>query len=108
MCGVLNALGPPCLTAIVKWPAGMDIVYCSRTMVSLAGLAFLAGCSAPHAGVNPPGGTPTIVKAELLPWRFFLTVTPEQIQAARSAPECRPAEDDFDGHWGAPWEGIQL
>jgi hypothetical protein len=86
----------------------MNIVYCSRTMVSLAGLAFLAGCSAPHAGVNPPGVTSKIVKAEPPPWRFFLTVTPEQIEAAQSSPECRPAEDDSDGHWGALWEGIQL
>ena len=77
-------------------------------MVSLAGLAFLAGCSAPHAGVNPPGVTSKIVKAEPPPWRFFLTVTPEQIEAAQSSPECRPAEDDSDGHWGALWEGIQL
>ena len=79
-----------------------------QRMFFLAALIALAGCSAPHASWNAPGGNSKVVKAEPPPWRFFLTITPEQIEAARSAPECRPADNDSDGNWGAPWEGIQL
>jgi hypothetical protein len=86
----------------------MDVFYYSRTMGLLAGLVFLIGCSAPRANLNPAGGRSKVFKGEPPPWRFFLTITPEQIEAARSAPECRPADNDSDGHWGMPWEGIQL
>jgi hypothetical protein len=79
-----------------------------QQMFFLAALVALVGCSAPHANRNALGGNSQIVKAEPPPWRFFLTITPEQIEAARSAPECRPADNDSDGNWGAPWEGIQL
>ena len=66
------------------------------------------GCSAPQAARNTPGGTSNVIKAEPPRWQFFVTITPEEIQAARSAPECRPADNDSDGHWGTPWKGIQL
>jgi hypothetical protein len=79
-----------------------------QQMFFLAALVGLVGCSVPHANRNAPGGNSQIVKAEPPPWSFFLTITPEQIQAARSAPECRPADNDSDGNWGAPWEGVQL
>jgi hypothetical protein len=70
---------------------------------------LLAGCSAPQAARHAQEGTSAqIKKAEPPPWQFFVTITPEQLQAARSAPECRPADNDSEGHWGALWEGIQL
>jgi len=37
-----------------------------------------------------------------------LPFTPEQIEKAKHAPECRPAEQDPEGHWGQPTEGFQL
>jgi hypothetical protein len=80
----------------------------SRWVVLPIAVCLLVGCSAPEAARNAPGGTSKIIKAEPPPWRFFVTITPEQIQAARSAPESCPADNDPDGHWGAPWEGIQL
>jgi hypothetical protein len=37
-----------------------------------------------------------------------LPFTPEQVEAARHAKECRPAEQDPEGHWGEATEGFQL
>jgi hypothetical protein len=37
-----------------------------------------------------------------------LPFTPEQIERAKHAPECRPAAQDPEGHWGPVTEGFQL
>ena len=37
-----------------------------------------------------------------------LPFTPEQIESAKHAKDCRPAEQDPEGHWGQPTEGFQL
>lgn len=37
-----------------------------------------------------------------------LPFTPEQIEKAKHAKECRPADQDPEGHWGSVTEGFQL
>jgi hypothetical protein len=37
-----------------------------------------------------------------------IVFSPQQIEAAKHAPECRPAEQDPEGHWGTNTEGFQV
>jgi hypothetical protein len=37
-----------------------------------------------------------------------VTCSSAQMEAAKHAPECRPAEDDPEGHWGTNTEGFQV
>ncbi len=71
-------------------------------------LALFVGCSSSHPTSNSARQTREIVRSQPPLWRPYITITPEQIAAARVAPDCRAAEDDPQGHWGAPWEGAQL
>jgi hypothetical protein len=91
---------------LLSGPGAMQYIH--RAVLLLIVAVFWAGCCGPHTTGNLPGATSKIIKAEPPPWQFFLTITPEQIRAARSAPECRSADNDPDGHWGTPWEGSEL
>ncbi|MCX6927791.1 MAG: hypothetical protein NT154_31965 [Verrucomicrobia bacterium] len=57
-------------------------------------------------GPQDPGGE--IAKAEFPRLGYFITITPEEIKAARLAPDCRPSDGDRGGHWGPSWGGDQL
>ncbi len=85
----------------MKPRAGVQIALCLVAMV------LFASCS--HHKV--PARSPQAAELKhypMPPWRFYLTVSPEQIEAARYAPDSRPAEEDESGHWGRPTEGFQL
>ena len=71
-------------------------------------LALLVGCSSSHPTSNSARQTRKTVRSQPPLWRPYITITPEQIAAARTAPDCREAEADPQGHWGTPWEGAQL
>jgi hypothetical protein len=71
-------------------------------------LPLFVGCSSSHPANGPAGRAGESVRAQPPLWYRYVTITPEQMKAALSAPDCRPAEDDPEGHWGTPWEGLQL
>jgi len=85
----------------------MKLYQVSRLFCLLL-FAFAAGCSAPQPPSQPEKPIGEIGRRESLRWRYFITVTPEQIKAARNAQDSYPAEDDRDGKWGPTWEGLQL
>jgi hypothetical protein len=81
---------------------------CDNALRTVLLLGLLLGCSSPHSTSNPESQTRETGRSRPPLWRPYITITPEQIAAARTAPDCREAEDDPQGHWGTPWEGAQL
>ena len=73
----------------------------------LALCAIVASSSSLGAN-RPEEPAEEVAKAEFPQWHYFITITPEEIKAARSAPDCRPADQDSQGHWGPSWEGDRL
>ncbi len=71
-------------------------------------LTLATSCSTAPSPNGPAERAGEIAKAEFPRWGYFITITPEDIKTARSAPECRPADEDTRGHWGSSWEGDQL
>ena len=88
--------------------SGTPMQRIHRAIVLPIAICLLAGCSTPQADHNASVGTSKVFKGQPPPWRFFVTITPEEIDTARFAPDCRPADNDSDGHWGTRWEGVQL
>ncbi|HYG36421.1 MAG TPA: hypothetical protein VEC99_16625 [Clostridia bacterium] len=92
----------------------MKLTNILKTTLWLALLATQSAYSEPQSGEGTQD-TRSDKKNEaheaLIPTlnpRYFITITPELLKKAESSPGSRPAENDPAGHWGAPWEGVQL
>jgi hypothetical protein len=77
----------------------MKFLALAAVCYSLALSAFAEETNVIYLPVDPKGYFGEAAKAR---------AHVEQMEAVKGRPECRPAEADPEGHWGAPTAGLQL